>query len=157
MRRESSTKSEEDAFTKLDRNHLRRRLGRPLNLISQSPADLNNAILPERKLSTWWSAISEKELVAVIRFEWPRTKASNSRAVPFILTKQRAKHLLLSTTHKFQPAEIFKTATLAAAKNFDPFLGIRFVTIRQVADSSLRTVGKAQRTDQIVVAVPAWI
>jgi len=74
-----------------------------------------------------------------------------------VLAQKRAKYVFLSTTDKFQPPEVFQYGHAATAEDFDSFLGIRSIAIRQVADGAKRAIREAQRTYDVVIAVPAWI
>jgi len=45
--------------------------------------------------------------------------------------------VFLSTSHKFQPPKVFEHCDVATAENFNSFFGIRFVSVREVADGAL--------------------
>src|ERR1700686_5223587 len=68
-----------------------------------------------------------------------------------------SRDLLLSPANGFQPAEVLEHCYRATAKDFDSFLRIRFVSIGEVADCAMRSIGEAQRADYGVVAVFAGV
>ena len=59
--------------------------------------------------------------------------------------------------HQFQSAEIFQHRNCSAPENFYPFLRIRFVSVGDISDRALGTLGKLQRNNDIVVSVLAGI
>src|ERR1700685_1106399 len=63
----------------------------------------------------------------------------------------------MALVNQFETAEIFQHGDRAAAEDFDPFLGIGFVSVSQIADGALRSVGETQRSDHVIVTVFAWI
>src|SRR5271156_342348 len=75
----------------------------------------------------------------------------------FVLSQKRAKCSLLASADKFQPSKVFKHGHTAAAENFQSFLGIRSIAVRQIADGALGVIGKTHRTHDIVIAVSTGI
>src|ERR1700693_3065595 len=69
----------------------------------------------------------------------------------FVLLKQRTENSLPTVPDKFQASKIFQNSDPPATEDLHSFLGVRSVSVREVADCSLRAIGKLNRYDQVIV------
>src|SRR5256885_2916856 len=69
----------------------------------------------------------------------------------FVLPKQRTKDSLAPLPDKFQPSKIFQNSNATTAEDLHSFLGVGFVSVREVADCPLRAIGKLKRYEQVIV------
>src|SRR5690349_3741346 len=70
----------------------------------------------------------------------------------FILSQARASHLALSIPHQLEAAKIFQNGNSIPAEDLHAFFGKRAITIRKIADRSLRAIGELQRDNDILRA-----